>query len=85
MQAYEISKNEGEPSTYAGDLKTVRAVIRTIPRSARDWARVSLVEFPHDKAALLQLLNGHMPAGTVHRKWRLSARGRLLEIDPGAD
>lgn len=83
MQAYEISKNEGEPSSYAGDLAAVRTAIRTVPKGeARDWVRVSLVEFPHDKATLLQLLNGAAPAFTTRRSWRISRRGRLIEIDP---
>jgi hypothetical protein len=85
MQAYEISKNEGEPSTYAGDLQAVRAVIRAIPRAGRDWARVQLLAIPHDKTAFLQLLNGHRPPVTVLRRWRPSARGRLIEIRPDDD
>jgi hypothetical protein len=85
MHAYEISKNEGEPSIYAGDLRAVRAVIRSIPRAGRDWARVQLVAIPHDKAAILQLLNGRPPITTVLRRWRPSARGRLIEIGPDDD
>lgn len=85
MQAYEISKNEGEPSTYAGDLRAVRAAIRAIPRAGRQWARVRLVAMPHDKAAFLQLLNGQCPETTVLRRWRPSARGRLIEIGPDDD
>jgi hypothetical protein len=83
MQAYEISKNEGEPSSYAGDLAAVRAAIRCVPKGeARDWVRVRLVEFPHDKAALLQLLNGVAPPLTTRRSWRISRRGRLIETEP---
>jgi hypothetical protein len=81
MQAYEISKGVDVPSTYAKDLAAVRAAVRLIPRGMRDDVRVNLRDFPHDKAAFVQLLNGHQLAGELRRRWRPGSRGgKLIEI-----
>jgi hypothetical protein len=83
MQAYEISKGVDVPSTFAGDLAAVRRTVRTIPRDMRDDVRVYLREFPHDKAAFVQLLNGRPLEGTLRRTWRPGLRGgKLIEIEP---
>lgn len=80
MQAYEISKNEQAAPVFAGDLRAVRDVVRTINKESRDWARVYLIQFPTAKADLLGVLNGQELQRTRVRAWRLSIRGRLLEI-----
>jgi hypothetical protein len=85
MNAYEISPNSGATPTYAGDLAAVRAKVRLIPKASRDYARITLVSVPADKAAVLQLLNGKEPVKQPLRKWRLSVRGRLVEIPLGEE
>lgn len=85
MQAYEINLYPGRPSDYAADLKAVRQVIKVIPKGGRIDARITLVDMPSDKAALVGLLNGNKPAAKSLKKWRLSVRGRLIEIDINED
>jgi hypothetical protein len=83
MQAYEISKGVDVQSTFAAGLSAVRQVVRTIPRDMRDDVRIFLRDFPHDKAAFVQLLNGGLIEGRVKRAWRPGSRGgALIEISP---
>jgi hypothetical protein len=85
MQAYEISPNEQVEPTYVGTTKDVRDCIRLMPKDSRAYARIALVDLPADKAAFLILLNKRPDALSqwkqTLRKWRLSVRGRLIEID----
>lgn len=85
MLAYEISKNEGAAPVFAGDLRQVRAIVRTIPKASRDWARIYLVDVATDKAAVLRLLNGQDLDRGRRRSFRLSVRGRLVELQEGEE
>jgi hypothetical protein len=82
MQAYEISKDVDVASTYAGDLAAVRAIVRTLPRELRLTARIHLREFPSNKAAFVQLLNGRPLEGPIKRTWRPGRRGGALTEIP---
>lgn len=81
MHAYLVSPAEGAPESFATDLRGVRQRVRVIPKDYRHEARVMLVDVPTNKAAVVALLNGQEPPRTLLRKWRLSVRGRLIEID----
>lgn len=80
MHCYEISPNENVPSRYAADLAEVRQQARLMAAGSRQFARITLVDVPSDKAAVLELLNGRKPAKKVLRRWRLSSRGALIEM-----
>lgn len=80
MQAYQLERYAGTPPVHCADLKAVRAEVKTIARDARDDTRVYLVDLPADKKSVIGYLNGNPPQVKVLRKWRLSTRGRLIEI-----
>lgn len=83
MQAYVVSLNEQCPTTMLADLASVKAKIQLIPKDSRTWARVTLEEYPHDKASVIAAYNGCPPPATrVIKKWRIGGPrgGRLIEI-----
>lgn len=83
LQAYCLSPNEQCPSIVLADLAAVKAKVRCIPKDSRTWARVTLEEFRHNKAALVAAYNGHpSPTKRVIKKWRIGGPrgGKLIEI-----
>lgn len=83
MHAYIFSPNSQTQPQMLTDLKAVKAKVRTLPKESRDWARVTLEDFPNDKEAYVQAWNGHQPASRqVLKKWRIGGArgGRLIEI-----
>ena len=83
MQAYEISKNEGVEPDYARNLAAVRAIIRTIPRPSRDYARIYLVACADEKDARIAVMNCREPSKVERTRldgWRLSVRGRMIPL-----
>ena len=80
MQAYEFQRHETAKPVFAGDKRAVRELLRTVAKDSRDEVRVYLVQFSTVKADLLRILNGGEVQRTRLRAWRVSVRGRLVEI-----
>lgn len=88
MRAYLFSPNSQCPVTMLPDLKAVKEKIRSTPRSCRDFVRVTLEDFPNDKAAFIAAWNRHQPeAKRVVKKFRVGGqRGTtLIEISINDD
>lgn len=80
MHAYELSPREEAQSSYHKDVKALKAATRLIPSCARLDVRVRLVDVSLAKVDVVAVLNGQKPVATVLKQWRLSTRGRLIEI-----
>jgi hypothetical protein len=88
MHAYIFSENEGAAGKMLPDLKAVKDACRGIPKDYRDNIRVTLEDFPCDKAAFIAAYNGQpKPAQRVLKKWRIGGPrgGKLIEIQVEED
>lgn len=80
MHAYELSPYPASRSTFHKDIKSLKAATRLIPHTTRVDARIKLVDVSLAKVDVVAVLNGQDPKAVVLRHWRLSNRGRLIEI-----
>lgn len=79
-QCYVLSKAEGAAEESFCTKDEVKSAVRLIPKTARDDARVTLVAYPVAKRHNVARRNGKPPQDQVLRKWRISIRGRLVEM-----
>lgn len=91
MQKYRIFDNampEGEGVVvFKGTLKAAQDQARLQPKDAWHDTRVELVVIDSDAASVENYLNGEQPQNpTVLKRWRLSPRGGLVELnEDGSD
>jgi len=79
-QCYVLSPNEQATQRSFCTLGEVRTHARLIPKDGRIYARVMLVAYPVAKRHNVARRNGAAPPDQILRMWRLSQRGKLIEI-----
>lgn len=86
MRFYQIDYGPAMGSSYCMDLKGVKTATRNMMTAQRVDVVVRLVDIPTDKANILRLLNGPLPAAPVRlRQWRVTAAHRYVEIPADED